>query len=230
MARLLLSRLIVPSLLTACAFAESGAVLWAVSAGPVQQKESRAEAEKKDFHFIGEVARGKEFAEDIGHDLVFRLGTTPGYTDIGWKIEIVPRTMPEDGPVEFSAVATPPYRSYNPRYLEATYGNTAKMAVGITPRAFYFVESVDDEHYAEECLNAAMYPTNVSDEEKVRVVQEQGHILLGKGELHILKSRIGRGKNPGDAGTIDWLRFSVDIEFASGKTMGDILAVIARPQ
>lgn len=197
---------------------------------PPQEKHPRAEAEKIDVHFTGEVTRGNTFQQDIGHGLVFRLAPTPGYADIGWKILIMPKDTPEDGPIEFSAVATPPYRTYNARYLETSFGNTAKQAVSMTPRIFYFVESVDDEHRAEECLNAAMYPTNISDEEKVRVVQEQREIQLGKGELRILKSRLGRAKALTDAGTIDWLRFEVDIEFSPNMTMGNVLALIAHPQ
>jgi hypothetical protein len=195
-----------------------------------QKDQSRAEAEKIDVHIAGEVTRGNIFQQDIGHDLVFRLAPSPGSPDIGWKIEIVPKKDPDDGPVEFSAVATPPYRMYNARYLEASFGNSAKDAVRITPRVFYFVQSVDDEHRSEECLNATTYPTNVSDEEKVRVVEEQNQIRLGKGELRILKSHIGRSKTMTDGGTIDWLRFDVDIEFSSGLTMANILARIARPQ
>lgn len=197
---------------------------------PEQKHQSRADEEKVDVHFAGEVTRGNAFQQDIGHDLVFRLALTPGYADMGWKIQITPKDTPDDGPIELSAVATPPYRTYNARYIETSYGNTAKQAVALTPRVFYFVQSEDDEHRAEECLNAAMYPTNVSDEEKVRVVQEQREIPLGKGELRILRSRLGHSKTLTDAGTIDWLRFEVDIEFSPGMTMGNILAQIAHPQ
>jgi hypothetical protein len=195
-----------------------------------KEHQSRAEAEKIDLHIAGEVTRGKVFQQDIGHDLVFLLAPSPGSSDIGWRIEIVPKKDPDDGPIEFSAVATPPYRMYNARYVEASFGTSAKDAVRITPRVFYFVQSVDNEHRAEECLNVTMYPTNVSDEEKVRVVEEQDQIQLGKGELRILKSRVGRSKTMTDAGTIDYLRFEVDIEFSSGLTMANILARIARPQ
>jgi hypothetical protein len=195
-----------------------------------QPHQSRAEAEKIDVHIAGEVTRGKIFQQDIGHGLVFRLAPSPGSPDLGWKIEIVPKSDPGDDPIEFSAIATPPYRMYNARYLEVSFGTSAKEAVATTPRVFYFVQSVDDEHRAEECLNAALYPTNVSDEEKVRVVAEQDQIQLGKGELRILKSRIGRSKTLTGEGTIDWVRFDVDLEFSPGLTMANILARIARPQ
>ena len=75
-----------------------------------------------------------------------------------------------------------------------------------------------------------LYPTNVSDEEKVRAVAEQNDIHLGKGELRILKSHIGHGRTIDDAGTIDYLRFEVDIEFSPGLTMANILSRIAHPQ
>jgi hypothetical protein len=198
---------------------------------PSQQKhQSRAEAEKIDVRITGEVTRGKIFQQEIGHDLVFRLAPSAGSPDIGWKIEIAPKKDPDDGPIEFSAVATPPYRIYNPRYLEASFGNSAKDAVKMTPRVFYFVQSIDDEHRAEECLNVTLYPTNVSDEEKVRAVAEQNDIQLGKGELRILKSHIGHGRTISDAGTIDYLRFEVDIELSPGLTMANILSRIAHPQ
>lgn len=216
------------SRLSCCVVAMS--LLFTVAIAAPQKQKARSEEEKVDVHFVGEVARGNAFQQDIGHDLLFHLALTPGYADIGWKIEITPKNAPDDGPIEFSAVATPPYRMYNARYLETSYGNNAKQAVAMTPRVFYFVQSEDDEHRAEECLNAAMYPTNVSDEEKVRVVQEQREIALGKGELRILKSRLGRSKTLTDAGTIDWLRFEVDIQFSQGMTMGNILSQIAHPQ
>jgi hypothetical protein len=195
-----------------------------------QKHQSRAEAEKIDVRIAGEVTRGKIFQQEIGHDLVFRLAPSADSPDTGWRIEIAPKKNPDDGPIEFSAVATPPYRIYNPRYLEASFGNSAKDAVKMTPRVFYFVQSVDDEHRAEECLNVTLYPTNVSDEEKVRAVAEQNDIQLGKGELRILKSHIAHGRTLSDSGTIDYLRFEVDIEFLPGLTMANILSRIAHPQ
>ncbi|HUJ32072.1 MAG TPA: hypothetical protein VLY23_12380 [Candidatus Acidoferrum sp.] len=194
------------------------------------QKQSRAEAEKVDLHITGEVTRGNTFEQDIGHGLVFRLVPSASYQDLGWQIHLEPKTEPGDGPVEFSSVATPPYHRYNPRFLEASWGNSAQDAVKITRRVFYFVESVDDEHRAEECLNAVTYPTDTSDEEKVRVAAEQAEIRLGRGELRILKSHLERPKPAAPAGTIDSLRFEVDFEFSSGLTMADILAKVARPE
>lgn len=195
-----------------------------------QKHEPSAPAEKVDLRIEGEIASGHTFSQDIGHGLVFLLEPTPGHPDVGWRIRIEPKDQPADGPIEFSGVATPPYRRYNPRFLEASWGNSASDAVKMSPRIFYFVQSVDDEHRAEECLNVLNYPTDASDEEKVRVAAEQKEILLGQGELRILKSHLGHPKPLAEEGTIESIRFEVAFQFSSGITMGDIVARINRPE
>lgn len=200
------------------------------AAQPASQKhQSRAESEKVDFHITGEVSNGKAFQQDIGHDLLFRLVPPSNGENAGWLIEIVPKSYPDDDPIEFSTIATPPYNAYNERCIATVYGRAANEAVNLKDRTFFFVELTDDEHRAEEVVNAALYPTNVSDEERVRVAAEQPQIHLGKGELHILKSRINRGRSINDAGTIDWMRFDVNIEFSTGLTMANIIARVAHP-
>jgi hypothetical protein len=192
-----------------------------------QKHQSPAEAERIDLHIASEVSPGKNFEQDIGHDLLFRLEPPSDSADTGWIIEIVPKSEPDDGPIEFSGIATPPYRTYNDRYIATVYGRSATEVVNLKYRTFFFVQSIDDEHRAEEVVNVALYPTNASDEEKVRAAGEQSQIRLGKGELRILKSRTGRRS---DVGTIDWLRFEVDIEFSPGLTMANIIARVAHPQ
>jgi hypothetical protein len=193
-----------------------------------QKLPSRADAEKIDLHIVGEVWGEKTFEQDIGHDLLFKLVPPEGGENAGWMVEIVPKTEPEDGPVEFSAIATPPYHAYNERCIATVYGRSAADVVNLKDRRFFFVQSIDDEHRAEEVVNAALYPTNVSDEDKVRIVEEQREIRLGKGELRILKSRTGHKIS--DLGTIDSLRFELDIQFSSGITMANIIARVAHPQ
>lgn len=193
-----------------------------------QKHQSRAEAEKVDLHIIGEVSGDKVFEQDIGHGLLFQLVPPEGGGNAGWIVEIVPKAEPDDGPVEFSAIATPPFHTYNERCIATVYGRSAADVVNMKDRKFFFVHSLDDEHRAEEVVNAALYPTNVSDADKVRIVAEQREIQLGQGELRILKARVGHKIS--DFGTIDWLRFELDIEFSSGVTMANIIARVARPE
>jgi hypothetical protein len=199
-------------------------------AAPAQKHESRAESEKVDLHIVGDVSGAQIYEQDIGHDLLFRLVPPIGGNQAGWVIQVVPKNESEDDPIEFSATATPPYHTYNERYIATVYGRSAADVVNLKDRHFFFVESVDDEHRAEEVVNLALYPTNVSDEDKVRILEEQKEIQLGKGELRILKARTGRGKNSGDPGTIDSIHFELNIQFSSGVTMDNIIARVARPQ
>jgi hypothetical protein len=209
-------------------------ILAAVSIGTaahsVPQKRSRAESEKVDLHIAGEVSQGKGFEYDIGHGLLFRLVPPGNAEKAGWLIEIVPKSDPEDGPIEFSEIATPPYHVYNDRCIATAYGRSASEVVQLKDRTFYFVQSEDDEHRAEEVVNAKLYPTDTSDEEKVRVAGEETEIHLGKGELRIVKSHVSRGGMLSGLGSIDSIRFEVDFEFSPGVTMADIVSRIAKSQ
>jgi hypothetical protein len=198
--------------------------------GSHQKKGSRAEREEVDFRITGEAARGKVFTQDIGHGLMFQLVPPSNAPDTGWVIEIVPKEQPDDGPIEFSAIATPPYHVYNDRIIATAYGRTAHEVVDLKDRTFFFVRSAKDEHRAEEVVNAAFYPTDLSDEERVRVASEQHEIQVCEGELHILKSHTTHSTYFGGAGNIDWIRFELDVQFSPGLTMANIIARVARPQ
>lgn len=184
---------------------------------------SPASPDPAEVRFTGEVLRGQIYEHDVGHDLVFRL--TPATSDEGggWVIGIWPAMEPPDEVIEFAEIATPPYHSYNERYLAGAAGYSAHEAIQITTRKFYFVESVHDEHVASEVVNAALYPSSVSDAEKGRIDTESANLKLGSGELRILRSRVTPGKG-GDPETIAWVKFEVTLKFSPGITLQSVLA------
>lgn len=188
-----------------------------------QSAAKRAEAEASEVRFSGEVLAGKQFIYDIGHGLVFGLQTLTGEGGDGWVIEIVPTVQAQDDPVEFSEIATPPYHFYNDRYLAAAYGYSAKEAIQMTTRKFNFVMSVADLQKANDVLNAALYPSAASDEEKDRIARESAGVQLGHGEFHITHSHVTLGK--GDVpDSIDVLKFEVVVNFSPGLTLAQVLA------
>ena len=186
--------------------------------------------ENVDFQTTGEVEHGKEFHQDIGHGLVFELAPPSNATDAGWIIQIVPAEQPAGGPIEFSQIATPPYHAYNDRIIVPAYGRSASDVVNLKDRTFFFVDSVNDEHRAEEVVNAAYYPTDISDQERVRVAGEERDIHVSKGELHILKAHTSHSQAFGGPGNVDWIRFQLEIEFSPGLTMADVLARVVHPE
>jgi hypothetical protein len=198
--------------------------------GSREKKRSRAQHEEADFRIAGEVTRGNAFQQDIGRGLVFQLAPPSNAPDAGWVIEIVPKTKPASGAIEFSSVATPPYHTYNDRIIVPAYGRSTSDVLHLKNRTFFFVDSVNDEHRAEEVVNAAYYPTDLSDQDRVRVAAEEHQIQISQGELHILKAHTSHSKIPGAPDSIDSIRFELDIEFSPGLTMADILARVIRPQ
>jgi hypothetical protein len=180
-------------------------------------------SDSSEVRFSGEVLRGQIYEHDVGHNMIFRL--TPAVSDEGggWVIDMLPSVEPVDEPLEFVEVATPPYHGYNDRYLAGTAGYSAREAVAATTRKFYFVQSVADEHIASEVVNAELYPSAVSEDEKSRIGTESAGIYLGSGELYIVHSRITPGKG-GEPDTIAWLKFDVVLNFSSEITLQSVLA------
>jgi hypothetical protein len=177
--------------------------------------------------FTGEVERGKKFARDIGHGLIFQLAPDVDGPDTGWTTEIVPKSRGSSGVDEFSAIAIPPYHFFNLRYLDTSYGTTAKESVGISPRTFNFVQSAEDARAALGIVNSEIYPNHASRQELDRLARRAAKIQLGTGELSILDSRTTPGKNEGDTGTIDWLKFELEIRFSTGLTLAEVLELKA---
>jgi len=197
-----------------------GAPQSAVSSAP---NSAPPAADPSEVRFTGEIVRGQIYEHEVGHDLVFRL--TPAVSDEGggWVIGMLPSVEPPDEPLEFVEVATPPYHGYNDRYLAATAGYSAREAVQITTRHFYFVESVHDQHVASEVVNAQLYPSSVSDAERSRIDLESASLNLGSGELRILHSRINPGKG-GEPETIATVKFEVVLKFSPRITLQSVLA------
>jgi hypothetical protein len=220
---LAMSRRLMPVVL-ACGLAFSSFVGAAGRSTP--QEKSRAAPAPSDasqVQFTGEVLRGQIYEHDVGHDLVFRL--TPATSDEGggWVIGMWPTVEPPDEVIEFVEIATPPYHSYNERYLAAAAGYSAREAVQVTKRNFYFVQSLADQHIASEVVNAVLYPSAISEDDKTRIETESAGIYLGSGQLRILHSRINPGK-AGSPDTIAWLRFEVVLDFSSNITLQSVLA------
>ena len=209
------------------------ALLIAVASASLQShhkpKSTQPAITDPDSVFTGEIERGKTYIHDIGHDLQFHLDVSPEGDYAGWDISITPKTQPSDGPIEFSAIATPPYHNFNERYLETTYNFSAQEILEMSPRRFNFVMSIDDEHRAEEVVNAMLYPNSVSDDDKQRIAMSSSNIQLGTGEFSIQRSRVTSLKDPLYPGSIEYIKFEVKLKFPPGLTMAQVLAPVETP-
>lgn len=189
---------------------------------------AQSPSQKPDLEFTGEISGGNSFERDIGHGLIFRLVPSPAGFGKGWDIEIVPKENPTGRPAEFCAIVTPPYHFYNLRYLNASYGVTARQAVATSPRAFQFVGSPEDFAAASLVVNSVIYSVDWPSK-KDSLAAAAAKVPLGAGELRVLDSRITAGKNNEDLGSIDWLKFQVRLRFHSGLTLQQVLFPASPP-
>ena len=199
----------------------------ASQAGGQTSSGAQPAAEASQIRFEGEILRGQIYEHDIGHGLEFHLTPATSNEGGGWVIEILPAVQPADE-TEFSEIATPPYHAYNDRYLAAAFGYSAREAVQITVRKFYFVRSVEDQQRAADVLNTTLYPGTASDAQKVRAAEEAASVSLGRGELRIVHSKITPGK-AGVPDTIGYVKFEVVLDLSPGFTMRQLLAPRAEP-
>ena len=169
------------------------------------------------FHFSGRVAKGELFQKDIPGGLKFRLvptATDPGAVE-GWTIQVSPKADHLRECDDFVWVVMQPYRNYNARYIDTSYGTTAEEAVKYSPREFNFVLNCSDYRQEAERVNRVLWPYNYSDAEVKDARGRLGTSPQGKGRLWIRDSRVSPAPRPaGDVnlGQIDSITFEVQIE------------------
>ncbi len=190
---------------------------------PPSPQTAPADSPAPDLVFRGEVERGKPFDYDIDRRLVFHLDPDPDVGS-GWSISIFKKGDVADPPDDYVSVATPPYHFFNQRYLSTAYGYTAKEAVALTPRHFYFVESPADYKVADHEVNINLFPNHATSDEIDDADAQAAKIHVGRGEFLILDSRITPATVKDDRGTIDWIKFEVRLTFHSGLSFRKVFA------
>ena len=188
---------------------------------------SGASAQPRSIQLSGHVERGQEFHAPISDTLEFVLRPNtqdPGAIE-GWTIAVTPKAPHPSECEDFVWVVTPPYRSYNPRYLDTSYGTTALEAVTNSPREFSFVLTCADYQLEAARVERVLWPYRFSDEEvrdaEARLGTEQG----GRGRLSIREYHISpapRSAGGVTLGVIDWIRF--DLEIMLGAPAADFTA------
>lgn len=183
--------------------------------------------------FAGEAEQNKAFDKPLGGGLTFRLAPNGKNWPTGWEIRIAPVTsaVPGEEAQDFVWVVTPPYRSSNARYLDTQYGITSKEAVAWSPREFSFVLSSSDYAAAKASAEKVLWPK--TDQQEQEGLDELARIPVGIGTLAILDSRVAAGKGEGDFGSIDWIKFTVELHlpcsFPASKDLAPDRSVCAAP-
>lgn len=162
--------------------------------------------------FSGTVQAGHEFEKRVADGLVFRLARERGPATAGWTIQIHEETDSERAR-DFLMVATPPYRSWNPRYLHPSHEfDSAERIVEMNRREFSFVS--DREGY--EAFWTALRTWNnygPNEQEKIEATEFLLNAPRCSGVLLILDSEI----RPSKDGKKEIVRLKFRVELGQKK-------------
>ncbi|HEX3544661.1 MAG TPA: hypothetical protein VHT31_09065 [Candidatus Acidoferrum sp.] len=176
--------------------------------------------------FSGEVSADKNVDRLFG-PLRFRLNSEQALG--GWWIEVVPAEQTNSGNDEYVWVVTPPFHFGNVRYLDTSYGTRAEDAVKESPRDFNFVLDQRQFHPAADYVNLAVSSRPLSehkseagfDQESQNALAVLESMSIGKGRLQILDSRVDSSAGQDSLGTIEWLKFRVELHVPCDFTISD---------
>jgi hypothetical protein len=168
--------------------------------------------------FAGEVPSGEKFERKFGGKLLFRLN--PANASYGWTIEVVPEIQDQPAEREYVWVVTPPYHFNNVRYLDTAYGTSSEEAVRESPRDFNFVLNEQQFNRAADLVDLAISSHPLSDhrtpeelgKESENAIRDLKAFSVSKGRVTILDSRVNPTGGDKDLGSIEWLKFKVELQ------------------
>jgi hypothetical protein len=176
--------------------------------------------------FSGEVSANHTVQHEFGA-LRFRLN--PQAASFGWNIEVAHRKETDPTRSEYVWVVTPPYHFGNIRYLDTSYGTKAEDAVKVSPRDFNFVLDQEQFNRGANLVNLAISSHPVDDHKSEAEHEKEGtdaiaaleSMSIGKGRLEIIDSRVDRTGGDHGLGSIEWLKFKVEVHVPCDFAISD---------
>ena len=174
-----------------------------------------AESLQTGLKFTGEVKRGQQFEKTLASDMVFRLEPYAG-NDSGWTIRIAPGADSAASSVDcIGAVETP---SHGDTKLEIELPEDGVLQNAAWKlREFEFVGSSPDCKTAWSLMNVANYGNKLSANEREQASTKLGQIPTKHGKFSILDARSGPATAANQHGTLEWLKFEVDLNGSAGS-------------
>jgi hypothetical protein len=157
--------------------------------------------------FSGRVEKGGRYEYPLDNGLVFRLLPNSAGSPPGWVITVAKADRSRD---DYVWVVTPPYRFWNPRYIDISYGTSAREAAQITPREFYFVTNEPDYKTASEALDIILWPNNYKKKEIQNANDKLGAVSKMKGVFTIINADLS--SSPDGIQEIRSMEFKVEID------------------
>ncbi len=178
--------------------------------------------------FFGNVHRGLPYVQPIGGGLSFRLVPFPmasaekgGPNFIGWTIEVAYLKKKGEMEREFSWVMTPPYRQWNARQLNTSYGKSVSDVFAADHTVYFPLDVLD---YAEADRMVTRILWRSSPQELVEAQREIPRIPIGATKLTILGQQLGENST-----SMETLSFKVDLTIPTTVKLTPALADKTKP-
>ncbi len=165
------------------------------------------------LHFTAEVARNEEFQRIFATKMTFRLEPYAG-TDSGWSMRIAPVSDSGGPAIDCIGAVETPLHGDTKIEIEPPQ-NGASQDVAWKRREFEYVGTASDCKTAWLLMNSANYNPKLSDKEREEFGIKLGQIPTRHGVFTILDAHFGPATPQNGRGTIEWLKFEVDLSGSS---------------
>jgi hypothetical protein len=162
-----------------------------------------------DTVIFGRVDQGESFSASFAEGLVVRLEPEVfSANPQGWTLSVTPES---DSLADYSFAATPPYRFWNARYLDTSYGVSAEAALSMSRRDFRYLVTASDHEIGLESVATVLWPGESSDAEVERARERLEELVTGDGTLWIEDGSSSSPDAANPLGLIEWMSFRIEL-------------------
>jgi len=186
-----------------------GGVVVLMAGGPRARGQEDRAWQCSDTTVVGRVDRGEAFSASFADGLLVRLEPEvfPANPQ-GWTLRVTPDSDPV---TDYSFVATPPYRFWNARYLDTSYGVSAEAALSMSRRDFQYLVTAADHEIGMEAISTVLWPGEYSDAEVAQARERLEELVTGHGTLWIEGGSVAAPDEEHPLGLIEWMSFRIEI-------------------
>jgi hypothetical protein len=175
---------------------------------PVLAQQASDPAPCRQVLLRGRVTANQSFDAPLSPSLTFRLDadTIPANPP-GWTIRVTPPDAPDR---DHAMIATPPYRFWNPRYVDTGYGVSAAEALANTPRDFAFVATDDDFDRGSRALDVLLWSYSFTDSQVDSASAAMDALRVYPASFTIENGEASEPSSARPLGRIEWMSFRLD--------------------
>ena len=171
------------------------------------------------LHFTAEVAAHEEFQKNFAPKMMFRLEPYGG-NDSGWTIRIAPVTESGGPAIDCIGAVETPLHGSTKLEIEPPE-STRSQTVEWKNHDFDYAATSSDCKAAWDLMNEANYSSKLSKKEREEASAKLADIPTRHGKFTILDARFGPASQQNTRGTLEWLKFQVDLGDASAPTSAE---------